>query len=138
MNKELAARKFQDALDQHENVFEKFFLARFFDLRFQYEDERCIVKVPVEDYMFNPQGSLHGGIIGFILDVSMGHLCRKILGAAVTVEMKVQYLRPVKQGIITCEASFLKKGSKLISLESRMMDEDNKLVALGTSTWFRT
>lgn len=138
MNKDAARARFDQALTEHEPQFEKYFLARFFGLQFSYlEDERCIVEVPVEDYMFNPQGTLHGGVIGFILDVSMGHLCKHFLGPAVTLEMKTQFLRPVDRGRIRCEASFLKKGRGIVSMESRIFDQNEKLLAIGTSTWHR-
>ena len=137
MNKELAMKKFEDALINHKSEFEKFFLVRFFDLKFTYDDETCTVEVPVEDYMYNPFGSLHGGIISFILDASMGHLCNKKIGAAVTLELKTQYLKPVKSGTIKCQASFLKQGRKIVSLESRMTDEAGDLIAIGTATWMR-
>lgn len=135
MDKKLARNKFETALAEHESAFEKFFLARFFDLNISYEEETCIVEVPVEDYMYNPQGSLHGGVITFILDVSMGHLCKKVLGTAVTLEMKTQYLKPVKSGKIRCEASFLKKGRKIVYTESRLRREDGQIAAYATATW---
>jgi len=73
--------------------------------------DTCVVKVRVRDFLKNPQGSLHGGIIATIFDISMGHLLNHALGGAgVTLEMKVQYLRPVRAGDVTCEARFNKKG----------------------------
>lgn len=137
MDKESAERKFKTALEQQEPAFEKFFLARFFDLQIFYGDETCIVEVDVNDYMFNPQGSLHGGVISFILDVSMGHLCHEFSATAVTLEMKTQYLKAVKSGKVRCEARFLKKGKTLVYIESKMMDENGVLIAVATATWYR-
>lgn len=137
MDKELAEMKFTTALEQQEPEFENFFLARFFDLQISYGDETCIVEVEVNDYMFNPQGSLHGGVISFILDVSMGHLCHKFSATAVTLEMKTQYLKAVKSGKVKCEARFLKKGKTLVYIESKMTDENDALIAAATATWYR-
>lgn len=137
MNKELAEMKFTTALEQQKPEFENFFLARFFDLQISYGDETCIVEVEVNDYMFNPQGSLHGGVISFILDVSMGHLCHKFSATAVTLEMKTQYLKAVKSGKVKCEARFLKKGKTLVYIESKMTDENDALIAAATATWYR-
>ncbi|SDI41578.1 PaaI family thioesterase [Paenibacillus naphthalenovorans] len=133
---EQARIKFEEAMATQANDFETFFLARFFDLKFKYGDEVCIVEAPVENYMFNPQGTLHGGVISFILDVSMGHLCKKFLGSAVTLEMKTQYLSGVHGGIVTCTAAFLKKGKKIVQMESRMTNQDGKLVAMATATFY--
>jgi uncharacterized protein (TIGR00369 family) len=93
MDKNKVTETFEDALETAKPEFENFFLAKFFQLDIQYGDEVCIVEFPVEEYMFNPQGSLHGGVISLAMDVSMGHLCKKYLGKHVTLEMRTQYLR---------------------------------------------
>lgn len=135
MNNEQVIRQCEEALEHHKNEFEEFFLVRFFNLQFSYEDESCTVVVPVSSFMYNPHGALHGGIISLILDASMGHLCNKVVGPAVTIEMKTQYLRPVKFGKIKCKAIFIKKGRKILSMKADMVDENEKLIAIGTATW---
>lgn len=115
-------------------MFEKFFLARFFDLTVSYGDETCRVDLPVSDYLFNPQGSLHGGVMSFALDVSMGHLCNRFLSAGVTLEMKTQFMRPIT-GDCRCEASFLKKGRRVAFIESRLLDAQDTVAAVASSTW---
>jgi uncharacterized protein (TIGR00369 family) len=90
----------------------------------------------VNDFMFNPQGSLHGGVIAFALDVSMGHLIHHVTKrAAVTLEMKTQYMRPAVSGCVRCEARFLKRGRTVSFLESSMTDSEGKIVAAATATW---
>lgn len=134
MDERTARQRFETALEEQAPEFGRFFLARFFGLRISYEDETCRVEVPVADYMFNPQGSLHGGVIAFAMDVSMGHLCKHALSVAVTLEMKTQFLRPVT-GPCWCEARFLKKGRRVAYLESRLFGEQDKLSAVASSTW---
>jgi uncharacterized protein (TIGR00369 family) len=132
----IAKNRFATALAEQAPEFGRFFLARFFDLRVSYGDETCRVELPVADYMFNPQGSLHGGVIAFAMDISMGHLCHQFLSSAVTLEMKTQYLRPVT-GDCWCEGRFIKKGREVVFLESRLFDEKDRLAAIATSTWRR-
>ncbi len=134
---ETAAREaFEEALRTHRPDFGTFFLARLFGLDISYTDETCIVEMPVRDFMFNPQGSLHGGVIAFALDVSMGHLLRRTVGRpGITLEMKTQYLRPALSGMVRCEGRFLRRGRSINYLESRMTGEDGKLLAVATSTW---
>jgi uncharacterized protein (TIGR00369 family) len=134
MDESAARRRFERALSESEPAFEKFFLARFFDLEVSYGDETCRVAMPVSDYLFNPQGSLHGGALAFALDVSMGHLCNRFLSTGITLEMKTQFLRPVT-GDCHCVASFLKKGRRLAFVESRLYDEQDRLAAVASSTW---
>jgi acyl-CoA thioesterase len=136
VDEDAARRAFEDARRTRRPDFGTFFLARFFGLDISYTDDACIVQVPVRDFMFNPQGSLHGGVIAFALDVSMGHLVKHTHGrAGITLEMKTQYLRPALSGRVRCEGRFLRPGRSINYLESRMTAEDGKLLALATSTW---
>jgi uncharacterized protein (TIGR00369 family) len=131
-----AREAFEEALRTYRPDFGTFFLARLFGLDISYTDETCVVDIPVRDFMFNPQGSLHGGVIAFALDVSMGHLIKRTMGRpGITLEMKTQYLRPALSGTVRCEGRFLRRGRSINYLESRMTDEDGKLLAIATSTW---
>jgi uncharacterized protein (TIGR00369 family) len=131
------------ALDAHEQTFETFFFAKFLGLEFSYEPENaadkdktiCCIHFPVTDMVVNPQGALHGGAIASVMDISMGHLLRKVAGPGATIEMKIQYLRPVGHGTAVCKGQFVKKGRSLSFMESRLWGGDGKLAALATATW---
>lgn len=127
---------FETALRDHRLGFETFFLARLYSLEFSYVDAACIIRFPVHDFMFNPQGSLHGGVTAFVLDVSMGHLLRHTLGVpGTTIEMKTQYFAPIREPRARCEARFLHQGQRTHFLEAKMYDADGTLAAAATSTW---
>jgi uncharacterized protein (TIGR00369 family) len=133
---EAAARgAFDEALRTYEQDFGKFFLARLFGMHFEYLDDACKVSFDLKDFMFNPQGSLHGGVIAFVLDISMGHLLREKSGAGTTLEMKVQYIRAAKAGRLTATGRFLRRGRSISYLKSELVDENGDLVAHATSTW---
>ena len=136
LDAESARLAFETALRDHRPGFETFFLARLHGLEFSYVDEGCVIRFPVHDFMFNPQGSLHGGVIAFVLDVGMGHLLRHTLGLpGTTVEMKTQYFAPVRGPRARCEARFLHKGRSTHFLEAKLFDADETLAAAATSTW---
>jgi uncharacterized protein (TIGR00369 family) len=134
---EIAARNaFDAALATHEPKFGAFFLARLLDLDISYAEDRSLVRFPVRDFLFNPQGSLHGGVIATVMDISMGHLLHHAYGVGgATLEMKIQYLRPLNEGIARCEAQFLQRGRSVVFLESRLRDAADALCAVATSTW---
>jgi acyl-CoA thioesterase len=133
---EAAARiAFEAALKTHAPGFGTFFLSRLLDLGISYGDDTCLVTMDVKDFMYNPQGTLHGGLIGVVLDISMGHLMNRTVGVGMTLEMKTQYLRPAKTGMVSAEARFLKKGRSINFLEARMRDDQGKEMAFATSTW---
>lgn len=138
-----ARAHFERALAEHEQGFETFFFARFLDLGFEYlpadaadaDKSVCRITFPVTEMIMNPQGSLHGGAMASVMDISMGHLVNKVAGAGATIEMKVQFMRPIRAGTVTCEGSFLRRGRTLSFMESRMWDADGKLAAHATATW---
>lgn len=138
-----ARKRLDRALDDHEQAFETFFLARFLDLSFAYlpadaadaDKETCRLTFPVTDMLKNPQGSLHGGMMASAMDISMGHLVAKVAGPGATIEMKVQFIRPVTGGTVTIEGSFTRRGRTLSFMESKLYGEDGKLAAHATATW---
>jgi len=133
---ETARGVFETALREHRPEFGAFFLVRFYGLEFSYPGDTCVVRLPVRDYLFNPQGSLHGGVIALALDASMGHLLKHTFGMpGVTMEMKTQYFVPVRGPYAQCEARFLHKGKSTCYMESRLTDADGTLAAAATATW---
>ena len=62
-------------------------------------------------------------------------ICLKTVGEGATIEMKIQYLRPIREGKVTCEGRFIKKGRTLSFMESRLSDQDGQLAAVATATW---
>ena len=71
MDEQAARSAFAAAVETNRHEFGSFFLSRFFGVDFSYGDDTCKVTFPVNDYMYNPQGTLHGGVISFALDISI-------------------------------------------------------------------
>ena len=87
--------------------------------------------------LFNPQGTLHGGVLTTAMDISMGHLLHNVAGAGATLEMKVQFLGSVAGGLVRCEGSFLRRGGRTSFLQSHARRQDETLVAHATATWMQ-
>jgi uncharacterized protein (TIGR00369 family) len=135
---EIAARiSFERAMGSHQPAFEKFFLARFFDLQFAYRDGFCYVEFQLQDFMFNPQGSLHGGVIAAVMDISMGHLLNHIDGPGTTLEMKTQYVKTARSGVLRCKGEFTHRGQGISFLRSTLIDSTGDVIAFATATWKR-
>ena len=133
---EAAARNaFEQALATYDQDFGKFFLTRLFGMEFEYADDACRISFDLLDFMFNPQGGLHGGVIAFVLDISMGHLLRRKAGAGTTVEIKVQYLKAARAGRVTATGRFLRQGRNLSYLCAELADDKGDMIAYATSTW---
>ncbi|MBL8383758.1 MAG: PaaI family thioesterase [Burkholderiales bacterium] len=131
-----ARAAFERALAEDAREFGNFFLSRFLGLAVTYpDDDTCVVELDVHDYMFNPQGSLHGGVIATVLDISMGHLLNRRVGTGMTLQMETKFLRPARAGRIRAEGRFLKKGRSINYLETRLTDAGGALLAVANSTW---
>ena len=115
--------------------FGSFYLSRFLGFEVSYKDNECLVNFEAKSPMFNPQGTLHGGIIATAMDVSMGHLLHHTTGAGATLEMNVKYLLPIKNENVLCKGSFLKQGKTIGFLQSHLYREDGKLAAYASATW---
>ncbi|AOB41087.1 PaaI family thioesterase [Bordetella parapertussis] len=135
MDESAALRAFQDALRTQRPEFGQFFLARLLGLDISYPDGQCLIVFEPQDFLFNPQGSLHGGIIATVMDISMGHLLNHVQGAGLTLEMKTQYLKAVHQGTVYCRGEFLQRGRSVSFLKSTLTDAQGEPLAMATSTW---
>jgi uncharacterized protein (TIGR00369 family) len=131
-----ARAAFERAIAEDTREFGNFFLTRFLGLSISYpDDESCVVEFDVHDYMFNPQGSLHGGVIATVLDISMGHLLTRVVGRGMTLQMETKFLRPARAGRLRAVGRFLKKGKSINYLETRLTDAEGSLLAVANSTW---
>lgn len=82
-------------------------------------------------------GTLHGGVICDIADAAMGMSYASLLKAEesfTTIEIKVNFLRPVWTGRLVAEAKILKKGRMVGLAECRVIDGEMRLVAYATCT----
>lgn len=115
--------------------FGNFYLSRLLGFEVSHGEGSCTVSFAVVPTLYNPQGTLHGGILASAMDISMGHLLHRAAGAGATLEIKVQYLSSVKDGIVTCEGTFLRQGRKTSFLQSHARRQDGELIAHATATW---
>ncbi|HWG90042.1 MAG TPA: PaaI family thioesterase [Candidatus Thermoplasmatota archaeon] len=85
----------------------------------------------------NPMGSVHGGILCDLADASMGVAVISTLGkdeTFTTLELKTTFLRPVFEGLLTCEAKVVNRGKHIAYVEASITNEAGKLVARAVST----
>ena len=125
---------FERAIAGTREAFGDFFLARLLGLEVTYPGDACEVAFEAADFLFNPQGTLHGGVLATALDIAMGHLINRHAGPGTTLEMKIQYLAPVRAGHVTSRGEALRRGGTWF-LRAEARDAEGTLVAYATSTW---
>jgi uncharacterized protein (TIGR00369 family) len=85
----------------------------------------------------SPLGTVHGGILCDLADAAMGcaHASQLAEGESfTTLELKMNFLKPVWSGRLVAEARALKSGRTIGLVDCRVTDADGSLVAYGTST----
>jgi uncharacterized protein (TIGR00369 family) len=123
------------ATSENRQEFNSFFLSRLLGFEVTYPGNECVVEFEASPTLFNPQGTLHGGVLATAMDISMGHLLRHRASAGTTLEMKIQYVAPIKAGGVRCRASFLRQGRSISYLQSQAFRDDGELAAHATATW---
>src|SRR5436190_74399 len=101
------------------------------------EPGRAVIEMEADERHHNPMGTLHGGVYCDLADAAMGYAYAATLGegeAFTTVELKINFFRPVRQGKLTAEATVLRAGATLAYVECDVKDAAGKLVARAAST----
>jgi uncharacterized protein (TIGR00369 family) len=103
------------------------------------EEGRVVFTGEPTEGFFNPLGTIHGGWTSAILDSAMACAVHTTLAAGqgyTTVEMKLNFVRPVLPGIgrLTCEGIVIHRGGTLATSEGRLFDGEGRLLAHGTET----
>jgi uncharacterized protein (TIGR00369 family) len=97
----------------------------------------AVVRLPVGPRMHNPMGAVHGGVIALLADAAMGIAFGRTLVDAssfATIEMKVSYLRPVKESLLTATAKLVGRGLRVGFVECVITDARSKEIARASCT----
>ncbi|MEH7480876.1 PaaI family thioesterase [Neobacillus drentensis] len=85
----------------------------------------------------NPMGTIHGGILCDIADMAMGIAFASTLETNetfTTVELKINYLKPVWNEKIIAKGEVMKRGNTIGLIKCDVFDEGGSLVAHALST----
>ena len=99
---------------------------------------RAVVEVHAEEHHLNPGGTVHGGVVYTLVDVSMAEALRTTIAEGderpVTIEIKVNYLEPAQAGTLTSTAQVRTGGTRVTIVEAEVA-QDSEVVALATGTY---
>jgi uncharacterized protein (TIGR00369 family) len=101
------------------------------------EPGRAVFEMEIDERHHNPMGTLHGGIYCDLADAAMGYAYAATLGEGetfTTVELKINFFRPMRRGKLIAEAKVIRAGSTLGYVECDVKDQADKLVAKAAST----
>lgn len=140
---ERSSRRFNDRInsetDQRGPSFNVNMRSRYEGCDF--EKKTLLLSFPVEEYMRNPAGVMHGGAVAGALDITMGSLTFYMCGEFLTptINMNVAYERPIPTGKrLFVEAACLSCGKTMAYATARawVVGVPEKIVASASGTYY--
>lgn len=98
------------------------------------------VRLPVRPEMLQVAGLLHGGIVASLIDVASALAVFSAMSAWTeirTLEMKVNYFRPIRGGAVQAHARLVHLGKRTAVTVCHVWGEGDTLCALGVATFLR-
>ncbi len=102
-------------------------------------DGRSVMECRVRPILKNSAGTLHGGVMGALVDMSVATALRSVMplpSQMTTVEYKVNFLKPVGTGTITAHGAILRLGRTIAVGSTEVRDADGEVVAFGSATYY--
>jgi acyl-CoA thioesterase len=91
----------------------------------------------VEQRLLNPHGAVHGGVLYSMADTGMGGAMYTVMEKdelCATIEIKITYLKAIREGTLVCDTSIISRGRRVAALESEITN-DGRLVAKANGTF---
>lgn len=96
------------------------------------------VRLELQPHHFNPQGLLHGGMIGTLADTAIGLALRSRMRPGLThrtAQLNVHFLQKSEGGTIVCRGRSLHVGRRMGYGEADVLDSREMLLARATGTF---
>jgi uncharacterized protein (TIGR00369 family) len=129
-------------LESVQSIFYQANFIRDLDIRLdKFAEGICKTSLVVQERLQQQHGFIHGGVIATMADHTAGGAARSVSGDkdVLTVEFKINYLRPAIGDRLRCTASVLRAGKTVIVAESLVYASNagkEALVAKLTETLF--
>ena len=89
----------------------------------------------VRDQHLNVAGVVHGGVTFSLADSALGYGISKVVGRpCTTAEMKINFLKPVVEGVMIARSRIVRKGRRLVVALAEVHCGDTQ-VAVAQSTF---
>ena len=101
------------------------------------KDGRSTCSLTVTEQLYNPHRVVHGGVLYALADTGMGAALYPSLApgeSCATIEIKINYYRPVKLGEIRCLTEVVHRGKSVANIESSLYC-DERLVAKANGSY---
>lgn len=95
------------------------------------------MQLTIQPWQHNILGGLHGGVTAALVDAAIGVAVFGHYGGkrATTVELNINYLRPVTHGKVRARARIVKAGKRLAFGTAEVTDEKKRVLASASATY---
>jgi acyl-CoA thioesterase len=104
------------------------------------ENGTARLSVEVTEKLLQLAGVVHGGAIATLIDTAVAMAIVSVSephSKFTTVELKVNYLRPLTEGRVVAQARLIQDGRRIIVADCDVFDPQGKLAAKGLLTYIR-
>ncbi|QUQ67209.1 PaaI family thioesterase [Kutzneria sp. CA-103260] len=100
---------------------------------------RVVITCEVGEHLYNPIGSVHGGVAASLLDSVAGSAVHTTLPAGTaysSLDLTVHYLRPItaETGLVRAIGTVLNRGRRTALAQAELRDPADRLLAHATSS----
>lgn len=115
-----------------------FALKEFLGFDIDTGDGRATASLDLGERHMNPNGVAHGAVAFAMMDTAMGGAVMSILDGGkfcATIEMHTRFHRGATTGKLIATAEVIHAGRRIVHLEAKTVDANDKLVASATSSY---
>jgi uncharacterized protein (TIGR00369 family) len=101
------------------------------------EEGHVVLEFEASEKHHQPNGVVQGGVLTAIADAAMGMAgmtMQEVGWANTTVELKINFIRPVVSGLVKAEGRVVKVGRTVIFTEATVLNAEGKVAARATSS----
>ena len=98
-----------------------------------------VLEVLLEPMHLSVAGLVHGGMVFTLLDSALARAVMRQIPqdyASPTLEMKINYFRPVDSGKLTARGRVVNRSKQTCFAEGEVVDENDRLIAKASGTFF--
>ena len=104
------------------------------------EPGMAVMSLEIRDDLKQNHGVVHGGAIASLIDTATAFAIILLLAGderATTIDLAVNYLRPLTNGRATATARVLRAGRRVVAVSADVLDDDKNLTATALSSYLR-
>lgn len=86
-----------------------------------------LLRLSIDERHLNPHRVAHGAVLYALADTGMGAALYPTLAPGelcATIEIKINYFKPVRGGLLVCRTELVNRGKTVANLESRVYLDD--------------